>query len=678
MSIITSLNKQATNLARKALRLGNDFVHPVSDDSGNTPDYNDPNSILSPDGHIELPHTAEWGPGYPSTTFLDPETGLLTTKTEGNPPLDEGTSIYDIYADRAARMGDEPLYTFKQDGDWHTKTANETLADIRAVAKGLLHYGLKKGDGVAFMCRTSYAWDVFDAAVMACGGVLATIYDTDSAEQIRNIVNNSDARLLVVETTDMKAKADGAETECPTLEHIVCFETGGLDEIKAYGSGVSDEALDARIDSVQKTDLCSIVYTSGSTAAPKGVEMTHEHYCATAFNLPDYMPELLHDKKNTVLLFLPQAHSFARAINYICVASNLHIYIAQGIKTLTADLQVAKPTIMIVVPRVLEKVYNAASQKAGHGAKGVAFAAAVVAAQNYMKEVSTKGKPGTLTKARRAAFDPVVYASLREVLGGRAKWIVAGGAPLDPELLAFFRGAGVPVYEGYGLTETTAPCAFNVLGVPYHQGSVGIAFPGFELRIAEDGEIQVKGASVFPKYHKNGEATEDSFTEDGWYKTGDLGRIDDDGFLYIIGRKKDLIITAGGKNVSPGPIEDVIKRCEFVSQALVLGDKRPFISALITLDEEALRPWLESKGLNRDMSMEEASSNAAVRAEVQKWVDQANEGVSRAESVRKFIILPEEFTQENGLMTASMKVIRPKVIKRYATLLNTQMYTKKK
>lgn len=678
MSIITSLNKQATNLARKALRLGNDFVHPVSDDSGNTPDYNDPNSILSPDGHIELPHTAEWGPGYPSTTFLDPETGLLTTKTEGNPPLDEGTSIYDIYADRAARMGDELLYTFKQDGDWHTKTANETLADIRAVAKGLLHYGLKKGDGVAFMCRTSYAWDVFDAAVMACGGVLATIYDTDSAEQIRNIVNNSDARLLVVETTDMKAKADGAETECPTLEHIVCFEIGGLDEIKAYGSGVSDEALDARINSVQKTDLCSIVYTSGSTAAPKGVEMTHEHYCATAFNLPDYMPELLHDKKNTVLLFLPQAHSFARAINYICVASNLHIYIAQGIKTLTADLQVAKPTIMIVVPRVLEKVYNAASQKAGHGAKGVAFAAAVVAAQDYMKEVSTKGKAGTLTKARRAAFDPVVYASLREVLGGRAKWIVAGGAPLDPELLAFFRGAGVPVYEGYGLTETTAPCAFNVLGVPYHQGSVGIAFPGFELRIAEDGEIQVKGASVFPKYHKNGEATEDSFTEDGWYKTGDLGRIDDDGFLYIIGRKKDLIITAGGKNVSPGPIEDVIKRCEFVSQALVLGDKRPFISALITLDEEALRPWLESKGLNRDMSMEEASSNAAVRAEVQKWVDQANEGVSRAESVRKFIILPEEFTQENGLMTASMKVIRPKVIKRYATLLNTQMYTKKK
>lgn len=678
MSVITSLNKRAANLAQKALRLGGDFVHPVSDDSGNNPDYNDPNNIISPDGHIDLPHTVEWGEGFPSTTFLDPETGLLTTKTEGQPPLDEGTTIYDIYVNRAERMGDEPLYTYKSDSEWVTKTGNEVLADIRQIAKGLMHYGLKKGDGVAFMCRTSYAWDVFDAAVMACGGVLATIYDTDSAEQIRNIVNNSDSRLLVVETTDMRTKADGAEKECPTLEHIICFENGGLDEIMAYGSGVSDEELDARIDSIKKTDPCSIVYTSGSTAAPKGVEMTHEHYCTTALNLPAYMPQLLHEKKNSVLLFLPQAHSFARAINYICVASELHIYIAQGIKTLIADLQVAKPSVMIVVPRVLEKVYNAASQKAGHGAKGVAFAAAVVAAQNYMKEISAKGKASALAKARRMAFDPMVYASLREVLGGRAQWIVAGGAPLDPELMAFFRGAGVPVYEGYGLTETTAPCAFNPLGVPYHQGSVGVAFPGFELRIAEDEEIQVKGTAVFPKYHKNEEATEDSFTEDGWYRTGDLGRIDDDGFLYIIGRKKDLIITAGGKNVSPGPIEEVIKRCEFVSQALVLGDKRPFISALVTLDEESLRPWLESKGLDRDMPMEDAANNAAVRAEVQKWVDQANEGVSRAESVRKFIILPEEFTQENGLMTSSMKVIRPKVIQRYATLLNTQMYTKKK
>ena len=495
MSVINSFTQHTINLTRKALRLGSDFVHPVHDDTPDEPDYL--SNAVPVETNIALPHSDDWDDGHLTVTDIDPATGLLTTSTEGNPPLDEGTSIYDLYADRAERMGDEPLYTYKSGNDWVTVTANEFLADVRAVAKGLIHYGLKKGDAVAFMCRTSYDWDLTDAAIMACGGVLATIYDTDSAEQIRNIVNNSDARLLIVQDTDMRKKADGAVEECPSLEHIITIETGGLDEIKAYGTTVSDEELDERIDSVKKTDLCSIVYTSGSTAAPKGVEMTHEHYCQTALNLPAYMPDLLHDKRNTILLFLPQAHSFARAINYIVVSSNVRIYIATGIKTLISDLQVAKPTLMIVVPRVLEKVYNAASQKAGHGPKGVVFASAVVAAQNYMKEVSTNGKAGALTRTRRAAFDPIVYSSLREVLGGRAKWIVAGGAPLDPELLAFFRGAGVPVYEGYGLTETTAPCAFNPLGTPFHAGSVGIAFPGFSLRIAEDGVIDESERSEF-------------------------------------------------------------------------------------------------------------------------------------------------------------------------------------
>ena len=677
MSIINSLKNQAIEITRRALNLEDDFAHPVSDDSSDQPDYVTDAQAAAGDEAVALPHTDEWGPGYPTTTFIDQATGLLTTETAGNPPLDDHITIYSVYKDRAERMGDDPLYTFKVGDQWVTKTANEFLAEARRVAKGLLHYGLKKGDAVALMCRTSYEWDLTDCAVMACGGVLATIYDTDSAEQIRNIVNNSDARLLIVQDTDMREKANGAIEDCPSLEHIICIETGGLEEIAAYGSAVTDEELDARIDSLRKTDLCSIIYTSGSTSAPKGVEMTHENYCTDAFNLRDYMPDLLKDKKGSILLFLPQAHTFARAINYIVVATDMRIYIATGIKTLLADLQVAKPTVMIVVPRVLEKVYNAASQKAGHGPKGVAFAAAVVAAQDYMAEISEKGKAGLVATAKRAAFDPVVYQSLRQALGGRTRWIVCGGAPLDPELMAFFRGANIPVYEGYGLTETTAPCAFNPIGVPYHQGSVGIAFPGFKLRIGEDGEIQVGGPIVFHRYHKNEEATENAFTPDGWHATGDLGRLDEDGFLYITGRKKDLIITAGGKNASRGPIEEVIQRCEIVSQALVLGDKRPFISALITLDEETLRPWLEAKGLDRNMPLEEAATNAAVRAEVQKYVDMANEGVSRAESVRKFIILPEEFTQENGLMTASLKVIRPKVIKRYATLLATQMYTKK-
>nr|WP_314686285.1 AMP-binding protein [uncultured Bifidobacterium sp.] len=651
--------------ARRVMALGGLLTHSssrsASDGSGVDPE--------------RLPSVTQWSEGYPTTTFIDPKTGLLSASTAGNPPIDDGTSIYDIYADRARRMGDDPLYTYRGDDGWVTRTANEFLSDVRAAAKGLMHYGLRKGDAVAFMCRTSYEWDVVDAAVMACGGVLATIYDTDSAEQIRNIVNNSDAVLLIVGTKEMREKADGAVEECPSLKRIMCLETGALEELQAFGTAVEDAELDGRIDSVRKTDLCSIVYTSGSTAAPKGVEMTHEHYCTTALNLPDYMPGLLHDRDGSVLLFLPQAHSFARAINYIVVASDVRIYIAQGIRTLISDLQESRPSLMIVVPRVLEKVYNAASQKAGRGAGGLVFAAAAIAARNYMAQVGAAGRAGALATARRTAFDPLVYRSLRQVLGGRVRWIVTGGAPLDPQLLAFYRGADVPVYEGYGLTETTAPCAFSPLGTPFRPGSVGIPFPGFTLRIAEDGEIQVKGIAVFHRYHKNDEATASSFTSDGWYATGDLGRLDGDGFLSITGRKKDLIITAGGKNVSPGPIEEAIQRCDIVSQALVLGDKRPFISALVTLDEEALRPWLKSQGLDADMPMEQAAGNAVVRARVQEFVDKANEGVSRAESVRKFIVLPEEFSQENGLMTASMKVIRPKVIRRYASLLDTRMYT---
>ncbi|WEV42589.1 AMP-binding protein [Bifidobacterium sp. ESL0682] len=680
MSVINSLKKETLKLSQRAFHLGNGFEHPVNTEDPETPDFNDDRHLatVKPVDFSTLPHTHEWGPGYPTKLFVDDQTGLLTVTTAGNPPIDDDMSIYDLYAERAERMGDDPLYTFKANDTWVTKTANEFLEDVRAIAKGLMHYGIDKGDGVSFMSHTSYEWDVVDAAVMAVGGVLATIYDTDSSEQIRNIVNNSDSRLLIVETNDMREKADGAVEDCPTLEKIYTLEAGALEELRDYGKSVSDEALDARIDSIKKTDLCSIVYTSGSTAAPKGVEMTHEHYCTTALNLRDYMPKLLKQKGKSVLLFLPQAHTFARAVNYIVVASDLRIYIAGGIKTLISDLQVAKPSVTILVPRVLEKVYNAASQKAGHGAKGVAFAAAVVAAQEYEKEISETGKANFATRARRAAFDPIVYKSLREVLGGQAEWFVAGGAPLDPELLAFFRGADIPAYEGYGLTETTAPCAFNPKGTPFHEGSVGVPYPGFSIRLAEDGEIQVKGTCVFHRYHKNDEATELAFTPDGWYATGDLGRISDDGFLYITGRKKDLIITAGGKNVAPGPIEEIIQRCEFVSQALVLGDKRPFISALITVDETSLRSWLDASGLDRDMPMEEACNNAVVRAEVQKWVDKANEGVSRAESVRKFILLPEEFSQENGMLTASMKVKRPAVIKHYANLLNTEMYTKKK
>lgn len=624
---------------------------------------------------IPLPHTDYWSENYPTTTYIDEKTHLLTSTTEGVTDIPDDMTIYSLYADRARRTGDGPLFHFKDNGRWVTKSANEALEDIRAAAKGLMHRGLKIGDRVAFMCRTSYEWDIVDAAVLSIGGVLSTIYDTDSAAQIRTIVNNSDAKVLIVQTRDMLERADGAIEDCRSLKHISCLENGALQELQAYGRSVSDEELDRRIASVKLDDLCTIVYTSGSTSAPKGVELTQRNLVAFALNINAFIPDLLNTDDGSILMFLPQAHVFARAINYGVVYSSIQVYIATGIGTLISDLQVAKPTIMIGVPRVFEKVYNAASQKAGHGIKGRIFASATKTARSYMTDVSDNGKASFPQTVLHAAYGPLVYSSLKEALGGRAKWLVCGGAPIDPQLLSFFRGAGIPVYEGYGMTETSAPCTFNPLGTPFHAGSVGITFPGFSIRISEEDEIQIRGEGAFRRYHKNDEATKQAFTDDGWIASGDLGAFTHDGFLYITGRKKDLIITAGGKNVSPTPIEEAIRRCPLVSQAVVLGDKRPFISALITLDEESLRDWLGANSLDRDMSLDDAADNAAVRGEIQKYVDLANEGVSRAESVRKFIVLPEDFSQDNGMLTASMKVIRPHVIKRYQKLLDTQMYT---
>lgn len=627
---------------------------------------------------IPLPHTDYWSENYPTTTYIDEKTHLLTSTTEGVTDIPDDMTIYSLYADRARRTGDGPLFHFKDNGRWVTKSANEALEDIRAAAKGLMHRGLKIGDRVAFMCRTSYEWDIVDAAVLSIGGVLSTIYDTDSAAQIRTIVNNSDAKVLIVQTRDMLERADGAIEDCRSLKHISCLENGALQELQAYGRSVSDEELDRRIASVKLDDLCTIVYTSGSTSAPKGVELTQRNLVAFALNINAFIPDLLNTDDGSILMFLPQAHVFARAINYGVVYSSIQVYIATGISTLISDLQVAKPTIMIGVPRVFEKVYNAASQKAGHGIKGRIFASATKTARSYMTDVSDNGKASFPQTVLHAAYGPLVYSSLKEALGGRAKWLVCGGAPIDPQLLSFFRGAGIPVYEGYGMTETSAPCTFNPLGTPFHAGSVGITFPGFSIRISEEDEIQIRGEGAFRRYHKNDEATKQAFTDDGWIASGDLGAFTHDGFLYITGRKKDLIITAGGKNVSPTPIEEAIRRCPLVSQAVVLGDKRPFISALITLDEESLRDWLGANSLDRDMSLDDAADNAAVRGEIQKYVDLANEGVSRAESVRKFIVLPEDFSQDNGMLTASMKVIRPHVIKRYQKLLDTQMYTPRK
>lgn len=660
----SGLLKQASNTAGR-------LVGSVSDMIGR---YHPKDEETEPLSEPELPFEKEYGDGdHPTRTFIDKKTGMMETATPGCDPLPDSYTIYDLYRERAEREPDKPLFTFRnKEGVWTDRSAAQVLEEIRQTAKGLMHLGLKKGDGVAFMSATSYDWDIVDAAVVSVGGVLATIYDTDSPEQMENIVHNADAMILIVQSEDMHKKAEAIRKDCPTLKHVYTLDTGDLEAIKAYGHAVSDSQLDERLDSVHKSDLCSIVYTSGSTAAPKGVELTHEDFCQQAKALAAYNPRLL--SGGSALFFLPQAHNFARAINYIVVNSGIHAYISSSFRSLITDLQVARPTIMIGVPRVFEKIYNAASQKAGHGLNGHVFLAAVKTAQRWTRETSAYGKARPATEALRRVYDPLVYHPLREFLGGRAQWLVCGGAPLDPALFDFFRGAGVPLYEGYGLTETTGPCAFTPINAPIHPGSCGIAFPGFSIRVSEEGELQVRGRANMAGYHKNPDETKRSFTADGWYRTGDIGTIAPDGFVSVTGRIKDLIITAGGKNVSPEPIQEAIERDPIVENAIVLGDKRPFVSALITLDPDQLRGWLKAHGLDENMPIDEAASNAAVRSQVQDYVDKANEGESRAESVRKFIILPDRFTQANGLISASLKVIRPKVIRKYQKLLNNEMY----
>lgn len=589
-------------------------------------------------------------------------------------------SIYSLLTERIKRTGEDTVIAERKTapGQWTKVTTGEFHKNVLSAAKGLIAFGIGKGDAVTLFSTTRYEWGVLDFALAAIGAVNVPIYDTDSAAQAERILNDSNVKLAIADDRERFDRLDSVIGRCPSLKHILMLDANAMGALEGLGVTVSDEELDERIASVRADDLATIVYTSGSTGAPKGAELSHRNFVSITRAGSLALHEMILEDHPRLLLFLPLAHCFARFIQYASIASDDGVvgYLPDT-KTLLPDVRSFEPTYLLGVPRVFEKVYNAASRKAGMGWKGRLFLKAAESARDWSRMQQAGEKPTMKQTAEHLSYEASVYHTVRGALGPRIRYVACGGAPLDVSLAHFFNGIGLPMIQGYGMTETAAPFAAtrvtdNVIG------TVGQPAPGSSVRISDDGELQVKGPNVFMGYHNLPEKTAEVFTEDGWLRTGDLASIDDEGRITITGRKKDIIITAGGKNVSPGPIEDVIKRCEFVSQALVLGDKRPFISALITLDEEALRPWLESKGLNRDMSMEEASSNAAVRAEVQKWVDQANEGVSRAESVRKFIILPEEFTQENGLMTASMKVIRPKVIKRYATLLNTQMYTKKK
>ncbi|MDR1033967.1 MAG: long-chain fatty acid--CoA ligase [Bifidobacteriaceae bacterium] len=598
-----------------------------------------------------------------------------------------------VLDERAERQPDIELVQYKlSNGEWVTKTATEMRDDVRKVAKGLIAKGVKAGDKVGIISHTSYEWIVLDYAILTVGAVTIPVYETASIEQIKYILGITEVSYLFVENSELYNTVNIVADSLPKLKKVYIIVDGGFESIIASGVLVTDDELFARRDAVKPSDIATIVFTSGSTGMPKGVTLTHEAFISCARGAREILPEILSDPEGTFLLFLPLAHILARFVTALVFMSNVTMGVSCNLKTLLTDLHKIQPTFFLGVPRVFEKVYNAASQKAGKGIKGAIFRRATKVAIEYSllthsatdKVRDAVGDNANSNDANNLElplqlriehklYSKLVYSQLHEALGGKIKYCISGAAPLNTNTNHYFSGAGITVLEGYGLTETSAPVSLNQVH-NLRIGSVGLPLPNVDFRISDDGEILVKTPSIFTDYFKDPEATRDAFTADGYYKTGDLGKLDADGFLYITGRKKNLVVTAGGKNVAPEPLEQEIEKNSLVDSAVVVGDKKPFIGALITLDTESLPAWLRENNLPTSMSLKDAATNAAVRAHVNRAILDANKLVSRAESIRKFVILPATFTIADGTLTPSQKVSRPNVLEKYSGVIENEIY----
>ena len=544
---------------------------------------------------------------------------------------------------------------------WVDVTNAEFAADVHAVAKGLMAAGIGLGERVAIMSKTRYEWTLTDFAVWTAGAVPVPIYETSSASQVSWIVSDAGCAAVVLETPTHAAILAQVSGDLPGLRDVWAIDAGGLDELRAAGTKITDEELEARRGQINRADLATIIYTSGTTGRPKGCLLTHDNFMALAENTAERMKVVVSAEGAATLLFLPLAHVFARFVQVICVQAGVRMGHTADIKNLLADFGTFSPTFILSVPRVFEKIYNSSEQKAGAEGKGKIFATAAATAIAW-STAQDSGKPGVLLNAKHAVFDKLVYVKLRAAMGGKVVYAVSGGAPLGTRLGHFYRGIGLTVLEGYGLTETTAPATINTPDL-IKIGTVGPPLPGVSIQIAEDGEILVKGNNVFSAYRNNQTAT-DEVIVDSWFHTGDIGELDKDGFLKITGRKKELLVTASGKNVAPAVLEDRLRAHLLVSQCIVVGDQRPFIGALITLDAEMLPAWARNNGLG-SLSMDEARTNSLVLAEIQRAVDDANTTVSKAESIRKFTVLPGDFTEANGYLTPSLKLKRNIVMTDY-------------
>ncbi|QCO97505.1 long-chain fatty acid--CoA ligase [Arthrobacter sp. 24S4-2] len=594
--------------------------------------------------------------------------------------LDPDSNVTDLLLAQHAKDPSHAVYSRKGPNGWVDVPAQQFLDRVTALAKGLIAGGLAPGDTVAVMSGTRFEWTLVDFAVWFAGGVTVPVYETSSANQVEWILHDSGARRIFVEDRSKEELVSGVLAHSELLGNAVVSvvrmdDDGGapnLASLAAAGTGVTDAELERHRSTAGLSDVASLVYTSGTTGKPKGCEITHGNFALVAANIVAFLPELLRREGARTLMFLPLAHVLARAVQVVCLNAGATLGHASGTAQLLEDLGTFKPTFLLVVPRIFEKVYAGAGHKAAVAGKERLFAAASAAAIGYSKALDDAARgqgtgPGPMLRAKHALFDRLLYPRLRQAFGGELQYTVSGASPLSSTDAHFFRGAGIPVLEGYGLTETTAPCTANTPSRT-KVGTVGIPVPGTTIRVADDGEIMVKGIGVFKGYHSNEAANAEAFA-DGFFRTGDLGSLDADGFLTITGRKKDILVTAGGKNVAPGPLEEKIREHQLVAQAVVVGDGRPFVSALVNLDPEGLANWCSAQRIPV-LGPAEATSDARVREAVQGAVDQANLLVSKAESIRSFALLDADFTVESGHLTPSLKLKRAAVVRDFEAHIN--------
>jgi long-chain acyl-CoA synthetase len=596
---------------------------------------------------------------------------MKETQGQGQITLAPDGHLVQPLLEHARRDPNRPLFSRRVGGRFETLTAGEVAQTVRRIARGLIALGLEPGQRVALMSKTRLEWALLDYAIVATGAITVPIYETSSADQVEWILRDSEAVMAFFETDHLHALYRQGAERLPACRLTFVIDQAALEHLQERGATVDEARLDERLTRLRPSDLATLVYTSGTTGRPRGCQLTHANLRTNAQQVMAHASPLLLES-DRMMLFLPLAHTMAKAFFLVAVERGNTVAFASSVGKLTEELALARPTWFGSVPRVMEKVYQSARQKAEQAGRARVFELATQVAVQASRE-RCKGRVSLGTRLKQAVFDRLVYRKLRAVLGGTLRFTVSGGGPLPERLNHFFHGIGVRVVEGYGMTETSPVLTLNIEDET-HVGSVGLPLPGTTLRLANDGEVLVKGPQVFQGYWHNDEATQRAFTPDGWLLTGDLGSLDEQGYLHITGRKKEILVTAGGKNVAPAPLEDHLREHPLISQALVVGDGKPFVGALLTLDPGAFTQWARKHG-KAGQPLEALVDDPELRAEVGHAVEAANRTVSRAESIRRFVILPRDFTLENQELTPSLKVRRHIVSTHFAQAIE-QLYTR--